>query len=189
MKKLWKNNQVLVLLFGVLLLCLIAIIVVAISFLRPTGSDPRLKDIKDYKISQKVQDAYKESLLDNENVTTASLNVNDKSRVIYISISFDEETNLSTAKDVAAKSLELFEEKYLKYYEFNFVIKSENASYKENIAALDKRLKDAEITQEEYDEEVKKAEYQKYHFNAIGAKNLNVDHISWSGSSNASGDN
>ncbi len=179
MKKLWKNNRVLVLLLGVLLLCLIAIIIVAISFMRPSGSDPRLKDIDDYQISKKFQNSYKESLLDSENVTKASMTVNDKSRVIYIEIDFDDTAQLDAAKEIASKSLDLFEEKYLKYYEFNLIIESQNPDYKDNVANLKKQFENAEITQEEYDEALAKPENQEYRFKAIGAKNLNVDHVSW----------
>lgn len=179
MKKLWKNNRVLVLLLGILLLCLIAIIVVAISFMRPTGTDPRLVDMDKYKISKKEQDAFKESVLDNEHVSTASISVNDKSRVIYITIAFDDEAVFEAAKEVGSKSLDLLDKKYLDFYEFNIIVESKNPDYEENISALKKQFEDAEITQEEYDAEAAKAENQEYRFIAIGAKNLNIDHISW----------
>lgn len=179
MKKLWKNNRVLVLLLGILLICFIAIVVVAFSFMKPTGTDPRLVDMDKYKISKTFQDSYKEQILDGENVTKADISINDKSRVIYITITFDDASELDKAKEVATKSLELFDEKKLSFYEINFILKSENPEYEDNIKALKKEFEDAEITQEEYDEEAAKPENQEYRFIAIGAKNLNVDHISW----------
>lgn len=179
MKKLWKNNRVLVLLLGILLICFIAIVVVAISFMKPTGEDPRLVDMDKHQISKKFQDSYKEKILDSENVVKAEMTVNNKSRVIYITINFDDEAQLEAAKEVATNSLELFEKKNLEYYEINFIIKSDNPEYEDNYKALEKQFEDAEITQEEFDEEASKPENRQYRFIAIGAKNLNVDHVSW----------
>ena len=179
MKKLWKNNRVLVLLLGILLLCFIAIIVVALSFMRPTGTDPRLVDMDKYEVSKKFQDKFKEDMLNNEHVTKASISVNDKSRVIYITLNFDDEAQIEYAKDISSKSLDLFEEKYLGFYEFNIIVESPNPDYEDNVKALKKQFDEAEITEEEYNEALEQPENQKFRFIAIGAKNLNVDHISW----------
>ena len=115
MKKLWKNNRVLVILLAILLLCLIAIVTVAVSFMRPSGSDPRLEDIDEYEITQKFQDSFKEEMLNQEHLTKASITANKNTRVIYITLEFDDEAQVEAAKEDASKSLDLFEEKYLKY--------------------------------------------------------------------------
>ena len=179
MKKLWKNNRVLVILLAILLLCLIAIVTVAVSFMRPVGSDPRLEDIDKYEVSKKFQDSFKEEMLSEEHLTKASISVNKNTRVIYITLDFDDEAQVEAAKEDASKSLDLFEEKYLKYYEFNFIIQSKNPDYEDNVKALQTSFEEAEITQEELDEALAKPENQAYRFIAMGAKNLNVDHISW----------
>ena len=127
MKKLWKENRVLFMLIIILLICFIAIVVVALTFFYSKDVNSygaRLVDIEDYPITNKDKNTYKETMLENKGVTKVSLNI--KGRVIYIHLEFDETVSLEDAKAIANNSIELFGEDNLSYYDVEFVLKSDN---------------------------------------------------------------
>lgn len=127
MKKLWKQNRVLVVLIFILLACFVAICSVAITFFYNkdvTEYGDRLENIEDYPIDKALEEKYENSVMEKEHVEKVTLHV--KGRIIYINLNFDSEIPLEDAKSVATASLDNFEEKYLKYYDVEFVMKSEN---------------------------------------------------------------
>jgi len=124
MKKLWNKNRVLVMLLVVLLVCFIAILVVALTFfyskdVSPYG--PRADDLSKHKISDKAKDKFKDTLVENEHVSKVTIKT--KVRTIYVRIEFDKDTSLDDAKKVAEGSLSLFSKKILKYYDVEFTLK------------------------------------------------------------------
>lgn len=126
MKKMWKENRVLFMLMVILLVCFIAIVVVALTFFysKDVGSyGARLDEIDKYPITDKDKSKYKETILENEGVSKVSFNV--KGRIIYVHLEFDETFELEDAKAIAANSLELFGEETLSYYDIDFVLKSD----------------------------------------------------------------
>ena len=107
MKKMWKENRVLFMLMIILVICFIAIVVVALTFFYSKDVDSygsRLKDIDKYPFKEKAKNAYEDKLLENEGVKKVSLNT--KGRVIYVHVSFDETIDLEDAKLIVSKSLE-----------------------------------------------------------------------------------
>lgn len=107
--------------------CFLAICGVALTFFYSKETSiygDRVKDLDKNKISAKALTNYKEKILEYGNINTAS--VRQSNRLLYIHITFDDEINIEKAKEHATKSLELFEEKILKYYDINFILSSNN---------------------------------------------------------------
>lgn len=107
--------------------CFLAICGVALTFFYSKETSiygDRVKDLDKNKISAKTLTNYKEKILEYGNINTAS--VRQSNRLLYIHITFDDEINIEKAKEHATKSLELFEEKILKYYDINFILSSNN---------------------------------------------------------------
>lgn len=111
----------------ILIICFIAIIIVAFTFFysrNVSNYGSRLEGIENYKIEDKFKDEFKESVLESKSVTKVSMNI--KGRIIYIHIDYDEKIELEDAKTIAINSLDLFDEKILSYYDIEFVLKSDN---------------------------------------------------------------
>lgn len=127
MKKLWKENRVLLMLFVILIICFIAIISVALTFFynkNVTEYGNRLDHIKEHEVSKDFLDKYENELLDNESIS--KVNVHVKGRIIYVNIDFKDDIELDAAKELVTKSLESFEEKVISYYDIEFILDSSN---------------------------------------------------------------
>jgi len=125
-KDLWGKNKVTIVLWLILIICLIAIIVVTLTYFIGGSSSvygDRLKDIDKYPISDTFKNEYISSLESDEIVS--DVNINISGRVVYISISFNADTSLEDAKNKANASLESFSEELLSYYDINFTLKCE----------------------------------------------------------------
>ncbi len=125
MKKLWRENRVLMLLLSILLICFIAIVCVAITFFyskNVSNYGSRLDDIDKHPITEKFKNEYEDAVYENDGV--AKVKINTKGRVIYVHIKFEDEVSLEDAKSIAYNSLELFDEDILSYYDINFAVKN-----------------------------------------------------------------
>ena len=127
MKKLWKENRVLLMLFIVLFVCFIAILSVCLTFFynrNVTEYGNRLDGIENYPITTKFKESFENKVLENEHVEKVKITI--KGRMIYLHIDFDSEIALEEAQNVATASLENFSEKYLGFYDINYVLVSDN---------------------------------------------------------------
>lgn len=127
MKKMWKENRVLAVLLLILLVCFIAIICVALTFFYSKNTSTygdRLENIEKYPITETIKSTYEEELKKNTSVTNVSIKL--IGRILYIHIEFDEKITLEKAQDLATKSLDVFEEDYINYYDIQVVLKSSN---------------------------------------------------------------
>ena len=127
MKKLWNQNRVLFMLIMILIICFVAILIVALTFFyskNVSNYGARLDEIEKYPITDKFKDTYKETVLESEKVKKVSLTI--QGRIIYINIKFDDSIELEDAKTVAINSLDLFEDDLLDYYDIEFYLISDN---------------------------------------------------------------
>lgn len=156
MKKLWRENRVLVLLISILIICFIAIVCVALTFFyskNVSSYGNRLEGIENYPITDKFIDEYENAMYENEGISKVKINV--KGRVVYIHLTFKDEVGLEDAKMIANNSLELFEEDILGYYDIDFALKnSEYIMYgaKNSITDHVSWNNNTEIKEEETDE-------------------------------------
>ncbi len=125
-KELWGKNKVLIILGLILVACLVAIIIVSISFFFGKGKSiegDRIKDISKYPITETFKSDYITSLKENEIVKNASLEVKSNRRTLYVVISFKDDTSLTDAEGIAQSSLSNISEDLLSYYDFEFILK------------------------------------------------------------------
>ncbi|MDD2238905.1 MAG: hypothetical protein PHH51_03390 [Bacilli bacterium] len=134
LKGFYHNNRIYVILMGVSLLCL-ALILVAFGyyFLSQNNAGTygnRLNGIENVKITDDKLEEMKKAIEENAIVHHASIKI--KGKIVYINI-YIKEDKIDDAKNVAIKSLELFEEEQSTVYDILFTIdlasKAEDSVY------------------------------------------------------------
>ncbi len=130
-KKMWRENRILFVLFLILIICFIAICSVVLSYFVGTKKSvygDRLKG--KVKIAEKDQKAYIKELEEDEAID--SVTFRKGIRTIYITIKFNDKTSLVEAESKAVASLEKIKEKYTKYYDINFILTQEKVETDES---------------------------------------------------------
>ena len=129
-----RNNKVLLVLLGILLVCIIAIGILFYKFFYAGAGGSkygnRLNGIENYPLSSNLQDEIKSLYSDNSKVGT--IKVNTEGRVIYIDIDFNETLKVSEAESLAEKSLEKIGENNLTYYDVHFILTYSGEEENEN---------------------------------------------------------
>ena len=111
-KELWGKNKVLIILGLILIGCLVAIIIVSISFFFGKGKSiegDRINDISKYPITETFKSDFVTSVEGNE----------------YVVINFKDDTSLNDAEGIAQASLSNISEDLLGYYDFEYILKCE----------------------------------------------------------------
>ena len=128
MKKMWRNNKILLILGTILLVCVIAIIVVVLKYFigsKKSVYGTRFDNMK-VVITDKQQSDYIKGLEENTNVIKVRFRVSHKTW--YISVTFKDDIKLEDAKKIVDDSLALFPDDIKATYDINYTIS--NASYK-----------------------------------------------------------
>ncbi|MDD2409676.1 MAG: hypothetical protein PHD03_03040 [Bacilli bacterium] len=134
LKGFYHNNRVYVILMGISLVCLALILVVFVYYFLSQNNTGiygnRLNGIENVKITDDKLEGIKKAIEENEIVDHASLIL--KGKIVYINI-YIKEDKIDDAKNVAIKSLELFEEEQSSVYDVLFTIdligKAENSVF------------------------------------------------------------
>lgn len=137
LKELWGKEKVLIVLGFILIICVVAILIVTISFFfggKKSLYGNRLDDISKYPITDTFKSDYKSTLKSDDSVNNVDFTV--KGRVIYITIDFKEDTPLVDAQSKAAGTIASFSDDLLGYYDINFTIKSESSENSEGFLLL-----------------------------------------------------
>ena len=140
LKELWGNNKVLIVLGMILVACVIAIIIVTISYFFGENSDrygDRLKDIDKYPVTETIKKEYTSSLSEDEKVEEVLIDI--KGRIIYITIDFALDTSLIEAESKAASSINELSEDILSYYDIIFTLKCSESENSEGFTILGAR--------------------------------------------------
>ena len=106
LKDLWRNNKVAIVLGFILLICIVAIVMVSLSFFFGGNKSiygDRLIDIDKYPVTDAFKSSYISSLEEDESIESAAIDV--KGRIIYVTINFIGDTTLLDAEAKAANSL------------------------------------------------------------------------------------
>lgn len=137
LKDLWENNRVLIVLGIILIICIIAILIVTVSFFLGGSKSVygnRLDDIEKYPITETFKGDFIDNLESDEAVENVQMDV--KGRVIYIAIDFVGDVPLVDAESKAAATIESFSEDILGYYDINFTLKSKDTDNSEGFLIL-----------------------------------------------------
>lgn len=156
MKKLWKENRVLFILFVILIICLIAIVCVCLTFFYSKDTSvygSRLDDIDKYPINDTFKKEYVSSLKDEEDISNATFKV--QGRIIYVHVDFIDDVELDDAKKIIEDSLDSFSDDIKSYYDIEFMIKNNNFniigaknSVSKNVSWNNNRIVEEEETNE-----------------------------------------
>ena len=119
-----QDNRVLWVLLGILGVCFLAIgILFYRYFYAGTSSSKygeRLDGIENYPLSKTlekdIQDLYK------DNTEIDKVTVNNEGKIVYITINFTKSIKVTTAEDLAIKSLDKVGEKNLTYYDVQYIL-------------------------------------------------------------------
>ena len=128
-KKVLKENKVLIVLGVILLLCLAIFIGVSVTYFYGSNSDKygnRLESIKNVPLDEKLFNDIKEDVSKKENVTSVDISL--KGRIVYITMAFNESAAVESAKSVAEGVVSLFNDDELAVYDLQFIIKSSGDS-------------------------------------------------------------
>ena len=123
MKKLWRNNKIFMILGMILMVCLVAIIVVVLTYFvgsRKSKFGDRFTNMK-HVISNKEQNDYVKVLEANSIVEKVSLRVSHKT--LYVTITYKDDAKLDDAKKVVDASLESLSQEVKETYDINYTIK------------------------------------------------------------------
>ena len=119
-----KRHKGLAIIGGLSLVLLIIILIIfSRMFFSKNKSEygDRLKNL--VKIENKVLDSVKEEIESNEGVKKATIRIQGK--IVYTNIYVDKNTTKDKAKEIAKKTLEKYDEKVMKAYDFCFFISQE----------------------------------------------------------------
>ena len=115
-----------IVLFGILIVCLIAISIVVVTYFVGDSSSKygdRLEGIEDYPFEESTQEDIITQIEESEIVDAVTMRVSGKS--IYITITFTPGTTLVEAQSIALASLDYFSEETLSFYDLEYMIEAD----------------------------------------------------------------
>jgi len=124
-KRILNENRVLLVLGIILILCLVIVSVVALTYFYGSSDSVygnRLEDAEKMPLNNKLFEDIESELKENESVKKVSTLL--KGKIVYISIEFESETKMDTAKGIASSVLPLFNDDELEIYDVEFTISS-----------------------------------------------------------------
>lgn len=127
LKNLWKDNKVLMILGAILFVCLIAILVVVLTYFIGSNKSKygnRFDNMKTH-ITEKEQNEYIAAVEASSLTDKVHFRVSNKT--LYISVTFKDDIKIDDAKKVIEESLDKFSEDVKNTYDINYTIK--NSSY------------------------------------------------------------
>jgi hypothetical protein len=123
--KIWEENKILLVLAIILLVCLVVLVGVALKYFYGSSSSVygnRLDITETVPMTEKTLNNVKSILKEDEKVSNVKASL--KGRIVYLSITFVDDTKMDDAKKIAEKALDGFSEEELSVYDIEFVIKS-----------------------------------------------------------------
>ena len=112
-------------LIGLILLFLLTLLyrTLSVDYSKSEYGD-RLDGIENVKISDKETSKLTSEMKDLEEVKDCTYRL--QGRLVYISLTLNEEIGIDKAKELANKTLEYFDDDEKSYYDFEFILKSAN---------------------------------------------------------------
>ena len=123
MKKFWRQYRIFIILMGIVLLCMIAMGIFAISLFFKSGKDKygdRLNNVKDVKVTEKMKDTIIAEANKDNNVLDTNVHVSGK--IIYITLYLDGVSSVLEAEGKAINPLNAISEDVQKKYDIQFIL-------------------------------------------------------------------
>lgn len=125
MKKLIKENKILLCLTLIIMVSLVLICVGLISYFYGNNKDPygdRLRDKNKYPISETINNDIKSIYKDE----VKKVNVDVKGKIVYVIMDVKDGVSVIDAQGYAVKALDKFKSEELSYYDIQFMITCED---------------------------------------------------------------
>ena len=129
MKKFWRQYRIFIILMGIVLLCMIAMGIFAISLFFKSGKDKygdRLNNVKDVKVTEKMKDTIIAEANKDNNVLDTNVHVSGK--IIYITLYLDGVSSVLEAEGKAINPLNAISEEVQKKYDIQFILIQEKTN-------------------------------------------------------------
>lgn len=126
-KRFYKEHRIFTILMAIVLVSVILIATVLFQLFGGNGKDKygdRLDGIENVPITEERQDDYRDKLVANGKIKTASIEITG--RIIYIKIVFEPTIDIVEAEGIALKSLEEFSDDEKKFYDVQFTLQQES---------------------------------------------------------------
>jgi hypothetical protein len=123
LKNLWVENRVLFVLSIIVIVCLLIILGVFISYFFGTSKSSygdRLDGISEVEITDDIKNNFIEQMKSDALVKDAT--IKSIGKVIYVTLSFEDNVTLVEAESKALASLMIFEQSYIDFYDFNYTL-------------------------------------------------------------------
>ena len=121
MKKFYREHRVFLILMVIVVVCVITSVILLLQYFYFGDSDKAPKrscpDVSASRQKDITDDLKKETI-----VVDANLTISDKSNLIFITISFNEDATLVEAQSIALITLEGFNEEEIGCYDYQFTI-------------------------------------------------------------------
>ena len=124
-KKVWNENRVLLVLGIILIICLVVVSIVSLTYFYGSSDSVygnRLEESEKTPLNSKLFEDIKSELKQNESVKEVSTTL--KGNILYINITFNDATEMDSAKEIATSALTLFNDDELAVYDIEFTISS-----------------------------------------------------------------
>lgn len=127
-KKLWNENRILIILAIILIGCILTIGIVSLVYFYGSSDTPygnRLSETENVKMDKTRLKSLEDELTSNEKISSASLTLEGK--IVYLTINFESNTKLESAKKIAEESVTKFSEEELGVYDIMYTIKAKSS--------------------------------------------------------------
>ena len=157
LKKVWNENKILFVLGAIILVCLIIVIVVSLTFFYGSSESPyghRLDITEKVPLKDDLLKDLKNTLEGTEKVSKASVTLQGK--VVYFIITYEVDTDMEKAKEIANSTLEKFSDEELGVYDLQYTISdtkytlmgAHNSNSEESITWSNYNIKEEESKEE-----------------------------------------
>ena len=124
LKNLWVENRVLLVLFIIVIICCFTIIGVCINYFFGSSKSSygdRLEGINEVEITKDMKNNFVDTMESDQLISEVNLKVHGK--IVYVTLSFEDDVTLVEAQSKALASLLMFKEDYLSFYDFHYTLK------------------------------------------------------------------
>lgn len=130
-----KKKTIIIIMFAIVVICLAVIGYCLIKYFYygngVSNYGNRLQDRNSYVLDNDISTQIEEKYKDTSSFNKVSVRV--QGRIIYIHIDFKEALKAAVAQNLASKSLEVFTEEELSYYDLNYTLTADTLEEKSDL--------------------------------------------------------
>ncbi len=134
MKNFYKEHRIFVILMGIVALCIIIMLIIGLKYFYFGNSKDERNNCP--KINNDKTNEISKSLKAEQLVKDITINVNEKSPIVYMTIAFNNGISLVEAQGKAVTVLEKFTKEEKECYDFQFILKQDKTEGNEGFKIM-----------------------------------------------------